>query len=114
MFLTDTDNFSGLKVINSWELNYAFHIFSDDKYRLLRYRIARSVINEKEDGLSIHDEETLHIGKNILDDFGQLDPELAGRLRPIIETGEKAVKESKESKAAKQKEEEESMRLIMK
>lgn len=95
-FLVD-DRHSGNHLIEYWNVFRIFDILSDGEYRELRHRIARFVVLNYSDQHScfrIYDSETALVADQMMEEFGESDPELANRLKVLIKEGEERKAEN--------------------
>lgn len=97
----------GDQLIKDWKIVKIFSILSDDGYKDLRYKIAKSVVLGGQRGFSIYNEETVQAADMILTEFGHQDPALASKLILLIDTHkEKQAEEVKQQLLAQEAEDE--------
>lgn len=86
---------SGL--IENWDVIKIFHLLPGDVYKDLRHTISRyAVLEEKGEysGYTVYSGETLDAANQMLDEFGDSDPELVAKLEALIEEGEEKQTQS--------------------
>jgi hypothetical protein len=95
-FLMD-NRASAALTINSWNVITIFNLLSSDRYQSLRHQIARFVVAEdkgESSKFSVYNDQTRQAADWMLEEFGDIDQELAGKLQELIKEGEQKQAEN--------------------
>jgi len=107
---------SNKKLVNAHNVLKMFKLFSNERCKYLRHQVSRFVVLESKDRFEsffVYDEETLQAANQMLEEFGDSDPELAKKVRSLIKKAEKRDAEEV-NEEAKEKNAEENILTQMK